>query len=89
MAESISWAEKYQLALNEQLTVKQIMLLRTIGQPRAQEIRKKVLDYCYTNDIEAFGKRVPTEIVFLITGYDLDYYYQKMMKEAELLNVRK
>lgn len=88
MAIKVSWAEKYELALSEELTVKEIMKLRTVGQPTAIEIRKQCLDYCRLNGIEVGGKRVPTEVVLLITERDMMFYYQKMLKEAELLSLK-
>lgn len=83
MIKSISWYEKYNLALQETLSVKEIMKLRNVGQPKALKIRHDVIDYCLSNNIEIDSKRVPTSIVFIVTNLDLNYYYEKMVFESK------
>lgn len=82
---SLSWREKYKLALKEALTIKEIMLLRECGQPKATKIRDDSIRYCEDNNIETNVRRVSTEAVFKITGFDLQYYYDKMMQERNYL----
>lgn len=83
MIKSISWYEKYNLALQETLSIKEIMKLRNVGQPKAMKIRHDVLEYCLANNIHVDSKRVPTEIVFIVTNLDLNYYYEKMVFESK------
>ena len=87
MNKEISWLEKYKLALKENLSVKEIMLLRSVGQPRALEIRSKVIEYCIKNNIGIESQRVPCDVVLLVTEKDISYYYDKMMLEAEALKL--
>lgn len=85
MKHNISWTKKYRLAMQETLSIKEIMELRSIGQPSAIEIRKKALEYCLKNNIAISSKRILTEVVLLVTNYSLTYYYEKMKMEEELL----
>lgn len=87
MKNSIKWRDKYELGLKESLSIKDIMLLRDCGQPKATKIRDEVIRYCVENGIDYESKKVPTEIVFIITKCDLDYYYQKMLLESKCLSV--
>lgn len=80
---SNTWYERYTLALSECLTIKDVMLLRNVGQPTALKIRKEALEYCIKNNIELPPRGVPTEAVLSVTNKDLNYYYQKMIKESE------
>lgn len=89
MRNKTTWLERYELALSEDLTIKEIMKLRNIGQPKAIEIRKKVLEYCLLNNIEVNCNKVPTELVLTITELDLNYYYDKMIKEFEINKILK
>lgn len=82
----LNWCEKYRLALNESLTVKDIMMLRDCGQPRATRIRDDAIKYCAVHDIEIESRKTPTSVVFIITKLDLDYYYQKMIQESKTIN---
>lgn len=84
----ITWTEKYVLALSESITVKQIQQLRDIGQPRALEIRRAVLDKCALENIPTLHNRIPTELVLEETGYSIEYYYKKMLKEQELIKIK-
>lgn len=81
---SLSWREKYKLALKEALTIKEIMLLRECGQPKATKIREESIQYCLKNNIETEFRRVSTLAVFAITGLNLDYYYEKMLQEQRI-----
>lgn len=85
----ISWKDKYNLALQETLSIKEIMLLRGVGQPKALKIRQKTLEYCLMNNIDVDCQRVPTDIVFIVTNHNLDYYYDKMKLEFESYNLGK
>lgn len=84
MKYNITWAERYKIALSENLSIKDIMKLRCVGQPRAIAIRKKAVEYCILNDIEIEGNGVPTNVVMLVTGYDLEYYFNKMQLECNM-----
>lgn len=81
MRNRITWKEKYLLALSEELTLKEIMLLRDCGMPKARSIRQDAIEYCLINNIQTEMKKIPTEAVFSVTGCDLNYYYDKMKKE--------
>lgn len=87
MKQTLSWAQKYELGLSEDLTISEIQELRNCGRGTASEIRKKCVDYCLENDIEFTGKRIPTEAVFAVTKKDLDFYYDKMIKESKCREV--
>ncbi len=78
----VTWYEKYNLALQENLTVKQIKDLRSVGQPTALVIRQNAMEYCLKNDIELPPRGIPTEAVFAVTGKNLDFYYEKMCRES-------
>lgn len=81
MRNRITWKEKYLLALSEELTLKEIMLLRDCGMPKARSIRQDAIEYCLINNIQTEMKKIPTEAVFSVTGCDLNYYYDKIKKE--------
>lgn len=82
MKKILNWRDKYLLALKEQLTIKEIMLLRDCGQPKAAKIREQAIRYCVENNIEFDCRRTPTQAIFEITYLNLDYYYQRMLLEA-------
>lgn len=84
MRNRITWKEKYLLALSEELTLKEIMLLRDCGMPKARSIRQDAIEYCLINNIQTEMKKIPTEAVFSVTGCDLNYYYDKMKKELKV-----
>lgn len=81
----LSWKDKYHMALQENLTIKDIMLLRDCGQPKATAIRDAAVQYCIDNKLETTVRGVNTEAVFETTGFDLQYYYNKMMQEQKYL----
>ena len=83
MKKILNWRDKYLLALKEQLTIKEIMLLRDCGQPKAAKIREQAIRYCAENNIEFDCRRTPAQAIFEITNLNLDYYYQKMLLEAK------
>lgn len=83
MKNKITWKEKYILALKENLTLKDIMLLRDTNQKVATEIRNKAIHYCISNDIQLYSKSVPSEAVLIVTKKDIDYYYNKMILESK------
>ena len=85
--ERANWRERYALALKEQLTIKEIMKLRDCGQLKAAKLREQAIQYCVDHNIEFEYRRVPTQVIFEITNYNLDYYYQKMMYEAKHLQL--
>lgn len=39
------------------------------------------------NNIYFGGKQVPTEVVLLVTGKDINYYYDKMVLEINALKM--
>lgn len=77
----LSWKEKYLLSLNETLTLKQIMLLRSCGMPKARKLRQEVIEYCLIHNIKIESKGIPSEVLFEITGLNVQYYFDKMQKE--------
>ena len=79
MRNRITWKEKYLLALSEELTLKEIMLLRDCGMPKARSIRQDAIEYCLINNIQTEMKKIPTEAVFSVTGCDLNYYYVDLL----------
>lgn len=83
--DKLRWCEKYELALSEALSIKEIMQLRDCGQPKAIEIRNKVIDYCLLHNICFETRKVPTSVVFTVTNLDLEYYYNKMLQESRCL----
>lgn len=78
----VTWHNKYIIALQETVTVKDIKDLRSVGQPTALSIREKALEYCLKNDIELPPRGIPTEAVFVVTNKNLDFYYNKMVQES-------
>lgn len=83
----LSWCDKYRLALNESLSVKEIMLLRDCGQPKALKIRSAAISYCIENHIDFDSRGTPIEAIFEVTNLNLDYYYNKMLLENKCLNL--
>lgn len=82
----LNWCDKYKLGLKEKLSVKEIMQLRDCGQPKALKIRNEALKYCLDNQIEFDSKGTPTEVIFIVTNLNLDYYYNKMLLENKCIN---
>lgn len=80
----MNWRDKYELALQEEMTIKDIMMLRDCGHPRASEIRNNCIKYALQNGICIKGRYIPTELIFQVTGRDLDFYYQKMLQERQI-----
>lgn len=90
MCRSVTWQERYKIALSESLSIKDIMKLRNVGQPKAISIRKKAVEYCLVNGMEdLISVGVPTDVVLNITGFDLSYYFNKMKLEFEMENLSK
>lgn len=89
MRKQLNWRDKYVLALKESLTIKEIMDLRDCGKPKAAKIREKAIQYCVANNIEFDLRRTSTQIIFTITGLDLNYYYQKMLLERKIIGEEK
>lgn len=85
MKNKMSWNEKYILVLNDYLSIKDIMNLFDIGQPRATKLRNEAIDYASHNDLDVFGKLVPTEAILTISGKDKEYFKEKMYLEMEAL----
>ena len=77
----IIWREKYYLALSENLTLKDIMKLRDCSNKTAVEIREKAFEYCANKDMYFDKRHIPTNAVLEVTGIDIQYYYEKMIKE--------
>ena len=66
MSKEISWKEKFELVLKEELTIKEIMMLCSVGQPRASIIRKKAIELCMNDNIDLYSMQVPTEAVLKV-----------------------
>lgn len=81
-----SWADRYDVSLNDYISIKGMMVLLNCSQPSAIQWRNKSKEYCEDNNIGYPGKMVPIEAVFAVTGKDRDYYYDMMMAEAKSLN---
>ena len=89
MSKEISWREKFELVLKEELTIKDIMLLCSVGQPRATLIRKKAIELCMNDNIELYSMQVPTEAVLKVINKDINYYRDKMNLEFEISRLRR
>ncbi len=87
MRDSLTWRDRYLLSISEEMTVKDIMALRNVGQATALKIRQKAIDYCLVNNIDLMGIKVPTIAVHEATKLDIEYYYQKMLLEARAKEV--
>lgn len=86
MTVKLSWKEKYSMCLNENLSIKDIMMLMECGQPKATLIRNKSIAFCDENSIIRIGNKVPTDVVLQLVGKSRDYYYQRMLDERKLKN---
>lgn len=89
MSKEISWKEKFELVLKEELTIKEIMMLCSVGQPRASIIRKKAIELCMSEDIKLYSQQVPTEAVLKVINKDINYYKDKMNLEYEISRLRR
>lgn len=89
MSKEISWREKFELVLKEELTIKDIMLLCSVGQPRATLIRKKAIELCMNDNIKLYSMQVPTEAVLRVINKDINYYRDKMNLEFEICRLRR
>ena len=89
MSKEISWKEKFELVLKEELTIKEIMMLCSVGQPRATFIRKKAIELCMSEDIKLYSQQVPTEAVLRVINKDINYYRDKMNLEFEICRLRR
>ena len=89
MSKEISWKEKFELVLKEELTIKEIMMLCSVGQPRASIIRKKAIELCMNEDVRLYSKQVPTEAVLKVINKDINYYKEKMNLEYEISRLRR
>ena len=89
MSKEISWKEKFELVLKEELTIKEIMMLCSVGQPRATLIRKKAIELCMNDDIKLYSMQVPTEAVLKVINKDINYYKDKMNLEYEISRLRR
>ena len=89
MSKEISWKEKFELVLKEELTIKEIMMLCSVGQPRATIIRKKAIELCMNDDIKLYSMQVPTEAVLKVINKDINYYRDKMNLEYEISRLRR
>ena len=89
MSKEISWREKFELVLKEELTIKDIMMLCSVGQPRATLIRKKAIELCMSDDIKLYSLQVPTEAVLKVINKDINYYRDKMNLEFEISRLRR
>lgn len=89
MRNEFTWYDRYQIALKEDLSIKDIMLLRNVGQPTAINLRREALEYCIKNDITVMNNKPPTEVLMLLTGKDLDFYHEKMVLELEAIKLHR
>lgn len=89
MSKEISWKEKFELVLKEELSIKEIMMLCSVGQPRATLIRKKAIELCMSEDIKLYSQQVPTEAVLRVINKDINYYRDKMNLEFEICRLRR
>ncbi|MBR4830766.1 MAG: hypothetical protein IKZ96_03270 [Bacilli bacterium] len=89
MSKEISWKEKFELVLKEELTIKEIMMLCSVGQPRASIIRKKAIELCMNDNIDLYSMQVPTEAVLKVINKDINYYRDKMNLEFEISRLRR
>lgn len=87
MKHSLTWREKYVLALKETLNLKQICMLRGCSADKGSIIKSAALRYCLENDLETDGKYIPIESVFAVTGKDLSFYYAKMIDESKIVSM--
>ena len=87
MKKIYTWFERYQIALKENLSVKEIMILRNVGQPTALQLRREAINYCLKNDIEIISNKAPTEVIMRLTGKALEFYYEKMVLELEAIEL--
>ena len=85
MKKPICWKEKYHLALKEEMTISDIMLLRDCGRPRAASIRNKCIEFATKKGISLEGRAIPVELVFEVTGKNLEFYYQQMINESKYM----
>ena len=83
----ISWAEKYKLAISENLNTNGIMQLRDCGRPRATSIREDAIKYCVENNLYFDARNIPTSSILAVTGFNINYYYDKMLDEYKLLQL--
>ena len=82
---TLSYKERYLLAISENLSIKQISLLVGVGASKASKIRSKAIDYCIMNDIPLYTQQVPTEAVLAVIGKTIDYYYSKYEQEQKVM----
>ena len=87
MKKKLTWYDKYCIVMQEELTIKDIMNLRSVGQPKALEIRQDAIEYCLMNNIPVTSRKISTYAIMEVTGYNLQYYYQKMIDEAKALEI--
>ncbi|OUN37701.1 hypothetical protein B5E87_11240 [Massilimicrobiota sp. An142] len=79
----MNWKEKYILSLKEEFSIKEIMLLRECGAPKARQLREEALNYCISHHISFnANQKIPAEALFAITGKNIDFYKQKMVAES-------
>ncbi len=84
MSKEISWKEKFRLILKDELSIKDIMKLCSVGQPRATRIRNKALEYAKTHNIRSYSVFVPTDAVLKVLNKDATYFLNKMNLESNL-----
>lgn len=85
----MTWLEKYELLLNEDLGVTQMMKLLGQKHEDAKALQTKIL-----LDLRAQGiklpneRRIPTELILKALNKDLKYYEVKMMQEVKLRKIK-
>ena len=88
MRRNSTWFERYQIAMKETLSIKDIMVLRDVGQPTATALSREAKEYCLKNDIPLPPNKAPTDVIMLLTGKNMDYYHDKMVMEAEAIQLQ-
>lgn len=81
MKQKANWTKRYELAISEKLTTKDIMQLVDCSQPKATEIRNKAIAYCGANHIEIYSRSVPTDVVLKVINKEIKYFYEKKLLE--------
>lgn len=84
MTKKLTWKEKYELSLNEHVSIKGIMSLLDCGQPYAISIRNDALNYCAKNNIRLTSRCVPMDVVLELTNKDRTYFYNRYLEERKV-----
>ena len=58
------------------------------GQPTATALSREAKEYCLKNSIPLPPNKAPTDVIMLLTGKNMDYYHDKMVMEAEAIQLQ-